>query len=130
MSTLKTKIGEIELVDGFDEEIEYKMLADLINLWQVEPENIDEKAMANYFNPVSAECFVSLYDGYMSNEYDFTSYAVVRSLAEHFNVDAGDAPVLSAYWWQAFIYQYGVGITKLIANEVSTKSVDLHPYVV
>lgn len=130
MSTLKTKIGEIELVDGSDEEIEYKMLADLINLWQVEPENIDEKAMANYFKPVSAECFVNLVNCYRLNEYDFASYAVVRSLAEHFNVDAGDCQVLSALWWKAFIYEYGVGITKLIANEVSTKSVDLHPYVV
>lgn len=129
MSALKTKLGDIELVDGFNEAIEYDLLARFIELWETYPEDIDEKAMANYFKPVSTECFVNLFNCYISNEHDFTSYAVVRSLAEHFNVDAGDAPVLSAYWWQAFIYQYAVKITKLIADEVSTRTVDLHQYV-
>jgi len=73
MSTLKTKIGEIELVDGFDEEIEYKLLVDLIKLWKTRPEDIDRKAIAYYFKPVSPECYVGLFNSFKSNKHDFTS---------------------------------------------------------
>ena len=60
MATLKTKIGEVELVDNFDTAIEFESLANLIDLWESSPEDVDPNGMANYFKQVSAEKFVYL----------------------------------------------------------------------